>query len=97
MATQEFTSVHHDSQISQEAIAASQADLTPALDIDHNDDSHSSAADCNDCCVAGCSHHPAMIVSISTGFIMDKSILGLRSPCGYQSPVISTLERPPIA
>ena len=98
MATQEFSSVHHDSQISQETIAASpSADLVPALDMDHNDDSHSSAADCNDCCVAGCNHHPAIIVSISSGFIMDRSILGRRSPFGYQSPDLSTLERPPIA
>ncbi|MBX9766369.1 MAG: hypothetical protein K2X47_03780 [Bdellovibrionales bacterium] len=98
MATQEFSSTHHESQLTQETIVASHgSEQAPALDMDHNQDTHSSAADCNDCCVAGCSHHPAMIVSVSSGFVLDRSIDCSSSQDNYKSPVLSALKRPPIA
>ena len=97
MATQEFATIHHDNQVAQEMLASQVSTQAMELDVDHDENSHSNPADCNDCCVAGCSHHPAMIVPLSSAFVWNRSILGLSSRYLYQSPDLSALKRPPIA
>lgn len=99
LATQELSSSHHDSQLTQQSFEMGQieAHYSADLDLDHNQDNHSNSGSHGDCCVVGCSHHPGMITVVSSAILLDNSALFLFSQFIYQAPDLATLKRPPIA
>lgn len=94
----DLSDFHRDSQIAQEIISTSHNyKVSLELDLTHKQNTHSSSSDCNDCCVTGCNHHPAMIASVLSAYIEERSLLGLYSVYFYYSHDLVSIERPPIS